>query len=163
MKIYLFINRIYTSDNSSCFWIAEAYEDCLLNHCPQDQQYTFMTEEVFNESNINITIFNIKIVGTLAFCKSRRSSNMGCIKRLYVQKNYRRKGIGNHLVNQALQFGEEHGFECINTIISEYEKGAMELFSNNEFNINTVHSKPFLMSITLYEYIFLTTHYHPRH
>lgn len=121
-----------------------------------------MTEEKFNESNINVSRHVRKIVGTIAFCNCNRLENSGWIKRLCVHKDYRRKGIGNYLVNQALKFGEEQGFECINVIISEYRVGAILLFINKGFNLHNIHSKQSLLSIAFYEYTYRTTHYYPR-
>ncbi|XP_046812971.1 uncharacterized protein LOC124421626 [Vespa crabro] len=156
------ITWIYTSDNSSCFWIAEAYEDYSLNH-QQNQRYIFMTEEKFNESNINVSRYVKKVVGTIAFYNCNRSPNSGWIKRLSVHKNYRRKGIGSYLVNRVLQFGEEQGFEYINVIISEYRIGAILLFIKKGFNMHNIHSKSHFMLIAFYEYVYRTTHYRPRY
>ncbi|KAL2749948.1 N-acetyltransferase family 8 member 3-like [Vespula maculifrons] len=99
------IPRIYTSDNSSYFWIAEVYEDYLINR------------------------------RTIALCKSTRLQDSGWIKRLTVHKNYRRKGIGTNLVNVALEFGSQQGYRRINVMISDHRKAARELFNKKDFEI----------------------------
>ncbi|XP_043682628.1 N-acetyltransferase family 8 member 3-like [Vespula pensylvanica] len=135
------IPRIYTSDNSSYFWIAEAYEDYLINRRQRDQKYIFMTEEKFKESNINVFRHVKKIVGTIALCKSTRLQNSGWIKRLTVHKNYRRKGIGTNLVNLALEFGSQQGYRRINVMISDHRKVARELFNKKDFEIYLYHKR----------------------
>ncbi|KAL2740808.1 putative N-acetyltransferase camello isoform X1 [Vespula squamosa] len=150
------IPRIYKSDNSSYFWVAEIYEDYLLNRHQQDQKYIFMTEKKFNESNINVFRYVKKIVGTIALCKSTRLQNSGWIKRLSVHKDYRRKGIGTNLVNLALQFGSQQGYRRINVIISEPRKAARELFSKKGFEIYLYRRRFFYRTSVLLLFVELT-------
>ncbi|XP_047368948.1 uncharacterized protein LOC124956765 [Vespa velutina] len=127
------IPRIYTLDNSSRLWVAEAYEDFSLHDQEQDQQYVFMTEENLNDSNIDVSNHNKKIVGIMLFRKSNWEPTFGYIKRLYVQKKYTRKGIGNQLMNQAVFFANEHGILCIKAFVSEFEKYLISFYNTKNF------------------------------
>ncbi|XP_046812968.1 uncharacterized protein LOC124421625 isoform X2 [Vespa crabro] len=143
------ISRIYMSDNSSHFWVAELYEDYSLNRQERDQRYKFMTKEKFNQSNINVSKYVKKIVGTIGLCKNNKLQNSGWIKRLCVHKNYRRKGIGINLVNVALEYGSQQKYRCINVIISVHRKAARELFITKNFEIYSHHKKLHRTSVTL--------------
>ncbi|XP_035726804.1 uncharacterized protein LOC118443640 isoform X3 [Vespa mandarinia] len=55
------ILRIYMSDNTSHFWVAESYEFHLLNRHQQHEQRIFMTEEEFNNSNIDVSRHKKKV------------------------------------------------------------------------------------------------------
>ncbi|KAL2740811.1 putative N-acetyltransferase camello isoform X1 [Vespula squamosa] len=151
-----FKKKIYMSDNTSHFWVAEAYEFYLLNRRQRDEQCTFMTEEEFNKSNIDVFRHFKKIVGTIALCKSNKLQNSAWIKRLSVHKNYKRKDIGIHLVNLALQFGNEQGYKSINVIISEYRVDVIKLFIKKGFELYLLHNKPFFTSLVTVEFHELT-------
>ncbi|XP_047348349.1 uncharacterized protein LOC124948582 [Vespa velutina] len=148
------ISRIYTVDNSSRFWIAEAYEDFSLNNQEQNQQYVFMTEEKMNVCNIDFSNHNKKIVGIMSVCKSNWQPRLAWIKTFYVQKKYTRKGIGSNLLNQAQQFADENGILYIKAIVSEFQKHIMYFYNTKNLSVNVIHDKSFLISVTLYEYIF---------
>ncbi|XP_046812773.1 uncharacterized protein LOC124421541 [Vespa crabro] len=152
------ISRICTASNSSRFWIAEAYEDLSANIQEQDQPYIFMTEEKLNECNIDISQHNKKIVGIMSVYKSNWDPTVAWIKRLYVQKKYRRNGIGHQLINRAIYFAEEHGFECVKAIINEFQKVVIHFFNAKNFTLKIVRDQSFLMSIMMYEYTYLTRH-----
>ncbi|XP_047368933.1 uncharacterized protein LOC124956762 [Vespa velutina] len=127
----VFDSRINTRNNSSRFWIAEAYEDLSLIDQEQQQQYIFMTEENLNECTFDVSQLNKKIVGIMSVCKSNCEPTVALIKRLYVQTKYRRKGVGSQFINTAIHFAEEHGFECVKAFINEYQKQqiAVEILS----------------------------------
>ncbi|KAL2749946.1 putative N-acetyltransferase camello isoform X1 [Vespula maculifrons] len=150
------IPRIYMSDNTSHFWVAEAYEFYLLNRRQRDERCTFMTEEEFKESNIDVSRHFKKIVGTIALCKNKKLQNSAWIKRFSVHKDYRRKNIGIHLVNLALQFSNEHGYKRINVIISEYRVGAIKLFIKKGFELYLLHNKSLFTSLMTIEFHELT-------
>ncbi|XP_035726817.1 uncharacterized protein LOC118443644 isoform X9 [Vespa mandarinia] len=154
------IPRIYTLDNFSRFWVAEAYEDFPLHDQEQDQQYVFMTEENLNDSNIDVSNHNKKIVGIMSFRKSNWQPTLGYIKRFYVQKKYTRKGIGNQLMNQAVFFADEHGILFIKAIVSEFEKHLINFYNSKNFTVNIIRDNSLLISITLYEYIFRSMDFH---
>lgn len=158
----MFINRIYTSDNSSYFWIAEVYEDYLINRRQRDQKYIFMTEEKFKESNINVFRHVKKIVGTIALCKNNRIPNGAWIKRLYVHKDYRKKSIGSFLLNVALEFSIMQGYNRVNIVISEYRKDAKKLCIRKGFELYLCYKKPVfrsLITMLVYELTYQINYY----
>ncbi|XP_046812959.1 uncharacterized protein LOC124421621 isoform X1 [Vespa crabro] len=155
------ILRIYMSHDSSHFWVAESYEFYLLNRHQRHEQRIFMTEEEFNKSNIDVSRHLKKVVGTIAFYKSNKIPNGAWITRLCVHKDYRRKGIGNHLVNRALQFGTEQGFITIHVIISEYRLGALKLFINRGFHKILVRARSYDASVIFHELSYRTKYCKP--
>ncbi|XP_046812972.1 uncharacterized protein LOC124421627 [Vespa crabro] len=129
------IPRIYTSDNSSCFWIAEAYNEYSLNDQNQDQPYIFMTEEEFIQCNIDVSEYYIEIVGIMSFCRNNLDSTLGCIKNFYVKKNYRKNGIGSQFMNRTLYFAHEHGIGCVKATVSQFQKHLINFFNTRNFSI----------------------------
>ncbi|XP_047348112.1 uncharacterized protein LOC124948472 isoform X2 [Vespa velutina] len=150
------IPRIYTSDNSSCFWIAEAYHDYSLNDQDQDQPYIFMTEEELIQCNIDVSEYYIEIVGIMSFCKNIPDTTLGCIKNFYVKKYYRKNGIGSHLMNRTLYFAHEHGIGCVKATVSQYQKHLMNFFNTRNFTVSIIRDQSSLISVTFYEYVFRT-------
>ncbi|XP_035726801.1 probable N-acetyltransferase CML6 isoform X2 [Vespa mandarinia] len=131
------ISRIYMSDNSSHFWVAESYEFYLLNRHQRHEQRTFMTEEEFNKSNIDVSRHKKKVV------------------------DYRRKRIGTHLVNRALQFGTEQGFITVNVVISEYRLAALKLFYNRGFHRYLIRGRSYNASVVFHELSYRTKYFKP--
>ncbi|XP_047348276.1 uncharacterized protein LOC124948540 isoform X2 [Vespa velutina] len=154
------IPRIYTLDNPSRFWIAEAYEDVSLNNQEQNQQYVFMTEEKMNVCKVDFSNHNKKIVGIMSVCKSNWEPTLGYIKRFYVQKKYAKKDVYNQLMKQAEFFAYERGILCIKAIVSQFEKHLISFYNTKNFTVNIIHDRSFLISITMYEYIFRTRNSH---
>ncbi|XP_035726800.1 probable N-acetyltransferase camello isoform X1 [Vespa mandarinia] len=155
------ISRIYMSDNSSHFWVAESYEFYLLNRHQRHEQRTFMTEEEFNKSNIDVSRHKKKVVGTIALYKSYKIPNGAWITRLCVHKDYRRKRIGTHLVNRALQFGTEQGFITVNVVISEYRLAALKLFYNRGFHRYLIRGRSYNASVVFHELSYRTKYFKP--
>ncbi|XP_047348324.1 uncharacterized protein LOC124948571 [Vespa velutina] len=153
------IPRIFTTDGSSCFWVAEAYEDLSLIDQEQQQQYIFMTEENLNECTFDVSELNKKIVGIMSVCKSNCEPRGALIKRLYVQTKYRRKGIGSQFMNTAMYFAEEHGFECVKAIINEFQKVLIDFYDAKDFDLRIVFRQSLLLSIMTYKYIYKTRHF----
>ncbi|XP_035726825.1 uncharacterized protein LOC118443644 isoform X15 [Vespa mandarinia] len=153
------ISRIYRRDNSSRFWVAEAYEDLSLIDQEQHHQYTFMTEENLNECTFDVSQHNKKIVGIMSVCKSNFEPKGALIKRLYVQTNYRRKGIGSQFMNTAMYFAEEHGFGCVKAIIIEFQKALIDFYNAKGFDLRIVCRQSLLFSIMMYKYIYKTKHF----
>ncbi|XP_043675856.1 uncharacterized protein LOC122632689 isoform X2 [Vespula pensylvanica] len=156
------IPRIYMSNNSSCFWVAEVYEKSSLNYSQQDQEYILMTEEEFNYSDIDISSYIKKIVGTIALCKNNRIPNGAWIKRLYVHKDYRKKSIGSFLLNVALEFSIMQGYNRVNIVISEYRKDAKKLCIRKGFELYLCYKKPVfrsLITMLVYELTYQINYY----
>lgn len=149
------------SDKYSHFWVAESYEYYLLKRHQIHEQRTFMTEEEFNKSNIDVSRHIKKVVGTIGFYTSSTLENTAWITQLSVQKDYRRKKIGSHLVNQALKFGVEQGCRSISVIISEYRRGTILLFINKGFQGYHIHKEQSFNSVASHELIYRTNFYRP--
>ncbi|XP_046812793.1 uncharacterized protein LOC124421550 isoform X1 [Vespa crabro] len=152
------IPRIFPNDDSSRFWVAEAYEDHSLIDQEQDHRYIFMTEENLNECTFDVSQLNKKIVGIMSVCKSNCEPRGVLIKRLYVQRKYRRKGIGSQFMNTAMYFAEEHGFECVKAIINEFQKVLVNFYDAKDFDLRIACRQSLLLSIMTYEYTYLTRH-----
>ncbi|XP_046812794.1 uncharacterized protein LOC124421550 isoform X2 [Vespa crabro] len=128
------IPRIFPNDDSSRFWVAEAYEDHSLIDQEQDHRYIFMTEENLNECTFDVSQLNKKI------------------------RKYRRKGIGSQFMNTAMYFAEEHGFECVKAIINEFQKVLVNFYDAKDFDLRIACRQSLLLSIMTYEYTYLTRH-----
>ncbi|XP_046838932.1 uncharacterized protein LOC124433226 isoform X2 [Vespa crabro] len=128
------IPRIFPNDDSSRFWVAEAYEDHSFIDQEQDQQYLFMTEENLNECTFDVSQHNKKIT------------------------KYRRKGIGSQFINTAMNFAEEYGYECVKAIINEFQKVLANFYDAKDFDLRILYDQSILLSIMTYEYTYLTRH-----
>ncbi|XP_035726815.1 uncharacterized protein LOC118443644 isoform X7 [Vespa mandarinia] len=153
------IPRIFTDDDSSRFWVAEAYEHHSLMDQEQDQQYTFMTEENLNKCTFDVSQHNKKIVGIMSVCKCSCEPRGALIKRLYVQTKFRRKGIGSQFINTAMYFADEHGFGCVKAIINEFQKALIDFYDAKGFELKLLCHQSVLLSIMTYEYVYKTRHF----
>lgn len=73
---------------------------------------------------------NGKLIGTIAVKEKDGSAKL---KRMYVAKDYRRKGIGKQLLNKIIEFCRSKGYKKI--ILSTYPqmKDALEFYKKNGF------------------------------
>lgn len=155
------------SSNSTCFWVAEAYENSMYHyhhdhHHQEDQKYVLMTEVYFNSSNIDVSSYTKKIVGTIALCKSYRMQNNAWIKRLFVHKDYRKNSIGSYLLNIAIEFGILQGYNRVNLVISEYRNDVKKLCITKGFELYLCYKKYVfkeLVKMTVYELTYRMNYY----
>ncbi|OGM09060.1 hypothetical protein A2159_02830 [Candidatus Woesebacteria bacterium RBG_13_34_9] len=78
-----------------------------------------------------IALHHQKVVGTVALLEY--NSEIAFLKRLFLMKVYRKKGIGWKLLKTALDYGKKQGFRKIQLITSIYAKDAQNLFERNGF------------------------------
>ncbi|XP_057317853.1 N-acetyltransferase family 8 member 3-like [Microplitis mediator] len=135
------ISRLYMSNAFSCFWVAEAFQPYTMTRNPADINYTVMTEKQFRDSNIDVSSQCKKIVGTIGLLKSHRSEKGAWIKRLCVDKNYRRKGVGSYLLSTAVKFAIDQGYSCVDLVFSEYTDGCRELCFKKGFELKQMYHK----------------------
>jgi len=140
------IPRLYMSNAFSCFWVAEAFEPCLMTRHPKEVHYTIVTEKQFYQINMGVSMQAKKIVGTVGLCKSYRQDRSAWIKRLCVHEQYQRKGIASCLLNIAVQFAIDAGYSCANIVASEYTEGGRELCLKKGFELKQMYHKSILGS-----------------
>ncbi|XP_011307947.1 uncharacterized protein [Fopius arisanus] len=148
------VPRIYMSNAFSCFWVAEAFQPYLMMREPKDYHYTIMTEQQFRDSKIDVSSQARVIVGTVGLLKSHKVEKGAWIKRLHVEKKYRRKGVGSLLLSIALQFAIDEGYSCADLVTSEYAEGGRELCFKKGFELKQMYHKQVIgpmFSYLLYE------------
>lgn len=97
-------------------------------------------EEYFGKGGIFLVAeINGKIIGTIGVVKER--SKIARLKRMYVHKKYRGKGVGQRLLNKAILFCKKRGYEKL--VLSTYPKmkDAIEFYLSNGFEIRKKDKK----------------------
>jgi ribosomal protein S18 acetylase RimI-like enzyme len=64
-----------------------------------------------DKSNFWIALENDKIIGTIALCNY--GNNRGYLKRMYVDRNFRGKGVSDKLLSTLIKFGKDNGYKEI--------------------------------------------------
>src|SRR5918911_482469 len=82
------IEEHYGKSNGGCFWIAEILDN-------------------------NNTRGNIKIIATTAIRRLKQFESTCELKRMYVLKKYRGLGIGQMMLDKAIDFAKEAGYSRI--------------------------------------------------
>ncbi|KAI4484639.1 hypothetical protein M0804_007205 [Polistes exclamans] len=154
------IMKIYMSDKSTCFWIAETFQ--LRSIDPSKKNYyLFITEEEFDNYDINVFAYDRKIIATIGLYKHNKIPNAAIIKRLFVHKEFRKVRIGTRLLNLALIFASNNGYDCANIMLSKYMNEAMNMVNTKGFKLHKKHKLSFfnsLMAIPNYEYMYPLKH-----
>lgn len=138
------------SNAFSCFWVAEAFEPYLTIREPRGFHYNVMTEKEFRDANIDVSSQAKKIVGTVGLLKSHKVAKGAWIKRLYVDKRYRRKGVGSVLLSTALKFAIDEGYSCADLVTSEYAIGGRELCVKKGFELKQMYHKQIIGTLVTY-------------
>ncbi|KAF7992491.1 hypothetical protein HCN44_004835 [Aphidius gifuensis] len=142
------IPRFYMSNAFSCFWVAEAFKPYHKSSHSNQCQYTIMTKKQFYGSKMHVSSQCTKIVGTIGLLKSHRVENGAWIKRLCIDKEYRRKGIASMLLTTAINFAINQGYSCVDTATSEYIKGSRELMFRTGFQLKQMYHKRVMRPLT---------------
>ena len=105
------IDESYNKSNGSCFWVAET---------------------VVNDDYSN-TQHKQKILGTTAV-RNLKQFELTCeLKRMYVLRDFRRLGLGQKLLNIAIEFARSVGYSRIVLDSSKALNPARELYLKNGF------------------------------
>ena len=101
------IKNHYNKDEGGCFWIVEL-ED------------------------------NNQIIGTVAIRKLKEpifadTNNYAELKRMFLAKQYRGKGIGQQMLNMALDYAKKEGYSKVFLYSSKVLKASRQLYLKNRF------------------------------
>jgi GNAT superfamily N-acetyltransferase len=105
------IDKTYNRSNKSCFWIAETIVDDDYSNTQQEQ----------------------KIVGTTAVRNLNQFESTCELKRMYVRNGFRRLGIGQKLLDIAIDFAKSVGYSRIVLDSSKALHPARALYLKNGF------------------------------
>ena len=105
----LAIEEIYNKSNGGCFWVAESLDDDNNN---LEQQ---------------------KIVGTTAVRNLKQFESTCELKRMYVLNEFRRLGLGQKLLDIAIDFARSVGYSRIVLDSSKTLRAARALYLKNGF------------------------------
>jgi ribosomal protein S18 acetylase RimI-like enzyme len=105
----LAIEETYNKSNGGCFWVAESLDDD--NNNPEQQ----------------------KIVGTTAVRNLKQFESTCELKRMYVLNEFRRLGLGQKLLDIAIDFARSVGYSRIVLDSSKTLHAARALYLKNGF------------------------------
>ena len=105
----LAIEEIYNKSDGGCFWVAESLDDD--NNNPEQQ----------------------KIVGTTAVRNLKQFESTCELKRMYVLNKFRRLGLGQKLLDIAIDFARSVGYSRIVLDSSKTLRAARALYLKNGF------------------------------
>jgi GNAT superfamily N-acetyltransferase len=104
------IHETYNKSNRGCFWVAETIDDS--NTQQKHQQ---------------------KIVGTTAVRNLKQFESTCELKRMYVLRDFRRLGLGQKLLNIAIEFAKSFGYSRMILDSSKMLHAARVLYLKNGF------------------------------
>ena len=81
---------------------------------------------------IFVALDNKKIVGFLSICKYK-DENYIYLDDYCVNKDYRGKGIGSHLMNMAFEYAKEKKIDCIKTHVEDANTESINYYNNKGF------------------------------
>jgi putative acetyltransferase len=85
------------------------------------------------KSRFWILLSNNNVIGTVAILNK---NNQTCLlKRLFLKNKYRKKGLGQRLLNFALAFAKNNNYKEIELITSHFAKSACIMFEKNNFKV----------------------------
>lgn len=158
------IMQSYMTSNKTCFIVAEAFfipEN--LNKAP-----AYVSEVEFNKINWNGFYtsnpeLKREIVGTVAITRNNDSAVRAWLRRMAVKKEWRKKGVGSHLVDAVIKFCSQKGFVGIELVTTECHESAKKLYEKKKFDVMAFYHKKLLnytgMSITMYVMHYKTAPY----
>ncbi len=79
-----------------------------------------------------IIIENDEVIGSIGLEKT--SGSRGCIKRFYVRDSYRRKGLGERLLNMVLDFARAEGIQEVYASTLKNMDAAISFYEKNGFS-----------------------------
>ena len=108
----LAIDESYNKSNGSCFWVAET---------------------VVNDYDYSNTQQKQKILGTTAVRNLKKFESTCELKRMYVLRDFRRLGLGQKLLDIAIDFAKRAGYSRIVLDSSKALHAARALYLKNGF------------------------------
>ena len=108
----LAIDESYNKSNGSCFWVAET---------------------VVNDDHYSNTQQKEKILGTTAVRNLKQFESTCELKRMYVLRDFRRLGVGQKLLDTAIDFAKSVGYSRIVLDSSKALHAARALYLKNGF------------------------------
>ena len=108
----LAIDESYNKSNGSCFWLAEM---------------------VVNDDDYYSNTHQQKILGTTAVRNLKQFESTCELKRMYVLRDFRRLGLGQNLLDTAIDFAESVGYSRMVLDSSKTLYAARTLYLKNGF------------------------------
>jgi len=148
------IERSYMNSNKTCFLVAEAYVATDRN--PSDIRVpVFINEAEFQKyPNIEATHSRREIIGTVGICRDREFAVTAWIRRMAVKKEWRRLGVGSHIVDSVIKFCTQKGFVSIELVTTECHDSARRLYEKKGFEMKQMYHKKILnlssLAITMF-------------
>jgi RimJ/RimL family protein N-acetyltransferase len=102
------IEEHYNKSRGGCFWVAEQGDDT-------------------NNNNNN------QIIGTIAIRNLKQFEYTCELKRMYVGREFRRLGIGQKMLETAIDFAKNFGYKRVILDSSKYLDAARTLYLTNDF------------------------------
>lgn len=144
------IPQLFLQQPSGNFWVAEVMEtseacelDSLINKTKK-VEYQFMSEDEARAKQAELEGLKRHVVGMVGVTKSLRGGMRNRLKHLVVKKAYRRRGIAQGLVDEAVQFSTDHCMEGIELVTTECHHKARELFYRKGFEVQHTYYKYYL-------------------
>lgn len=149
------IPRFYMSSDYTGFWVAEACEPMFMTQDPKHARYLLLTEDDMQRQAIQLAShLRRRIIGTIAITRSKSEENTAWMRRLAVHPRYQNKGIDAKLVDEALRFATEKGYNAVELVTSECQNDARELYLKKGFELKQMYHRHVfgsLVSILNYE------------
>jgi len=102
-----------------------------------------------------LSSMKVKIVGYLGLLRNRGKTCCCWLRRLAVDQDFLRRGIGTHLLKKAFQFCYTRGYSAIETCVTECQEEGREFLMQSGFEFEQLYHKNILGSTANYKkYLF---------
>lgn len=142
------VKQQYQETDKTNFFVAE-YFGPMIDFEPGVGIRVFTPGDVQGSEN-ELTLKSRKIVGFLGVLRNKDKACSVWLKRLAIDKTFRRKGIATELLNKAANFCYEKGFSSIETCITECQQEAKEFLLHQGFELEQVYHKRVMGSTAVY-------------
>jgi len=113
--------------------ITDILEEELKRHSKSGRPDLYKISEVYQKGRGNfwLAVDNNKVVGTIAL--SDHGGGRGCLRRFYVAKEFRRRGLGGKLLSALLEFARDNKYKEILLSTQETWVAANNFYNKNGF------------------------------
>ena len=136
------IEKTYQSHSKTGFWVVEVVEGG-----EKDLKVDFVFE---NEGESSFSSASPTIVGSVAICIKKDPDlrdppeSVAWLRRMAVSKRYQRKGIGERLVDVALNHCKYQNFIAVELLTTEFHDSARSLYAKKGFEMVASVRKEFI-------------------
>ncbi|KAK6622211.1 hypothetical protein RUM44_002018 [Polyplax serrata] len=149
------IEKTFLSSKYTCFWVAELYEISSPHKCSKQQNIAIIQQAQLDAILLDDKIYKKKIIGIVGVNRCDVMYESAWIRRMTINSKYQQMGIGPALLNEAINFCKNKGYQSIEVVTSECQDGARKLYLQKGFKLRQLYHKSILgplVQVLMYQF-----------